>query len=136
MIKTLSHVAQFLSIVGYQTVGSLPASGSIPSQPKACATNCGKGAKLTKKQWITASLLSPSFKISLRVLNTYVLRYSCLMLSSATVKMLLSRMDSDFENVIRDAVTYTEHAGRKTVIAMDGVYALKRQGRTLYGFGG
>ena len=41
-----------------------------------------------------------------------------------------------FENVIRDAVTYTEHAKRKTVTAMDVVYALKRQGRTLYGFGG
>ncbi|XP_044938237.1 uncharacterized protein LOC101679570 [Mustela putorius furo] len=40
------------------------------------------------------------------------------------------------ENVIRDAVTYTEHAKRKTVTAMDVVYALKRQGRTLYGFGG
>ena len=40
------------------------------------------------------------------------------------------------ENVIRDAVTYTEHAKRKTVTAMDIVYALKRQGRTLYGFGG
>ncbi|XP_070377560.1 histone H4-like [Dermacentor albipictus] len=48
------------------------------------------------------------------------------------------------ENVIRDAVTYTEHAKRKTVtamdvvppFAMDVVYALKRQGRTLYGFGG
>ncbi|XP_027055900.1 histone H2B-like [Pocillopora damicornis] len=38
------------------------------------------------------------------------------------------------ENVIRDAVTYTEHAKRKTVTAMDVVYALKRQGRTLYGF--
>ncbi|TXG60981.1 hypothetical protein EZV62_012344 [Acer yangbiense] len=38
------------------------------------------------------------------------------------------------ENVIRDAVTYTEHARRKTVTAMDVVYALKRQGRTLYGF--
>ena len=37
------------------------------------------------------------------------------------------------ENVIRDAVTY---ARRKTVPAMDVVYALKRQGRTLYGFGG
>ena len=36
------------------------------------------------------------------------------------------------ENVIRDAVTYTEHAKRKTVTAMDVVYALKRQGRTLY----
>ena len=35
------------------------------------------------------------------------------------------------EYVIRDAVTYTEHAKRKTVIAMDIVYALKRQGRTL-----
>jgi histone H3/H4 len=40
------------------------------------------------------------------------------------------------ENVIRDAVTYTEHGKRKTVTALDVVYALKRQGRTLYGFGG
>ena len=40
------------------------------------------------------------------------------------------------ENVIRDSVTYTEHARRKTVTTMDVVYALKRQGRTLYGFGG
>merc|ERR1712031_73238 len=40
------------------------------------------------------------------------------------------------ENVIRDAVTYTEHARRKTVTAMDVVYAPKRQGKTLYGFGG
>ncbi len=40
------------------------------------------------------------------------------------------------DNVIRDAVTYTEHARRKTVTAMDVVYALKRQGRTIYGFGG
>lgn len=39
------------------------------------------------------------------------------------------------ENVLHDAVTYTEHAKRKTVTAMDVVYALKRQGRTLYGFG-
>ena len=36
------------------------------------------------------------------------------------------------ENVIRDAVTYINHAKRKT--AMDVVYALKRKGRTLYGF--
>ncbi|XP_067882497.1 histone H4-like, partial [Heterodontus francisci] len=38
------------------------------------------------------------------------------------------------ENVIRDAVTYTEHAKRKSVTAMDVVYALKRQGRTIYEF--
>ncbi|XP_063220544.1 histone H4 [Bacillus rossius redtenbacheri] len=40
------------------------------------------------------------------------------------------------ENTIRDAVTYTDHAKRKTVTAMDVVYALKRQGRMIYGFGG
>uniref|UniRef100_UPI00358E3FDB histone H4-like n=1 Tax=Myxine glutinosa TaxID=7769 RepID=UPI00358E3FDB len=40
------------------------------------------------------------------------------------------------ENGTRDAVTYTEHAKRKTVAAMDVVFALKRQGRTLCGFGG
>lgn len=45
-------------------------------------------------------------------------------------------LKSFLENVIRDAVTYTEHAKRKTVTSLDVVYALKRQGRTLYGFGG
>ncbi len=39
------------------------------------------------------------------------------------------------QGIIRDAVTYTEHARRKTVSAMDVVYALKRNGRSLYGFG-
>lgn len=44
-------------------------------------------------------------------------------------------LKSFLEHVVRDAVTYTEHARRKTVTAIDVVYALKRQGRTLYGFG-
>ncbi|KAF9923216.1 hypothetical protein FBU30_006734 [Linnemannia zychae] len=39
-------------------------------------------------------------------------------------------------NVIRDAVTYTEHAKRNTVTSFDVVYALKHQGHTLYGFDG
>ena len=40
------------------------------------------------------------------------------------------------ESVIKDSVTYCEHAKRKTVTALDVIYALKRQGKTLYGFGG
>lgn len=40
------------------------------------------------------------------------------------------------DSVIRDAVAYTEHARRKTVTALDVVYALKRRGHTIYGFGG
>merc|ERR1719263_789632 len=39
-------------------------------------------------------------------------------------------------NVLRDSITYTEHSKRKTVTALDVVHALKRQGRTIYGFGG
>lgn len=38
-------------------------------------------------------------------------------------------------NVMRDAIRYTEHARRVTITALDVVYALKRQGKTLYGFG-
>jgi len=44
-------------------------------------------------------------------------------------------LKSFLENVVKDSVTYTEHARRKTVTALDVVYALKRQGKTLYGFG-
>jgi histone H4 len=40
------------------------------------------------------------------------------------------------EHVIRDTLTYTEFARRKTITSNDVIYALKRQGRTLYGFGG
>lgn len=40
------------------------------------------------------------------------------------------------QSVLQDALMFTEHARRKTVSALDVVYALKRQGRTLYGFGG
>jgi histone H3/H4 len=39
------------------------------------------------------------------------------------------------ENVIRDSVTYTEHARRKTVTAMDVVYAVRRRGSTREPFG-
>ena len=40
------------------------------------------------------------------------------------------------EKVIREAVIYTGYARRKTVTSMDIILALKRQGKTLYGFGG
>lgn len=37
--------------------------------------------------------------------------------------------------ILRDAVAYMDHARRKTVSAMDVVYALKRNGYALYGYG-
>jgi len=38
-------------------------------------------------------------------------------------------------NIIKDATSYAECARRKTVTALDVVYALRRAGHTLYGFG-
>ena len=43
---------------------------------------------------------------------------------------------SFLKNLIHDTVMYTECANRRTVTAMDVVHALKRQGKTIYGFGG
>ena len=40
------------------------------------------------------------------------------------------------DGVVRDAVVFSEYAHRKTVTTMDVLHALKRNGRTLYGFGG
>lgn len=40
------------------------------------------------------------------------------------------------DKALRDAVTYTEHAGRRTVTALDVVLGLKGQNTNLYGFGG
>ena len=37
--------------------------------------------------------------------------------------------------IIKDVGVYTEHAKRKTVTPMDVIYALKRQGRSIYGYG-
>jgi histone H4 len=37
------------------------------------------------------------------------------------------------ENIVHDSIAYTEHARRKTVSGIDVVYALKRQGKSLYG---
>ena len=39
-------------------------------------------------------------------------------------------LEMSLEGVVRDALAYTEHARRKTVTALDVVYALKRQGKT------
>ena len=56
-------------------------------------------------------------------------------ISSLTYDEAKASLKHFLETVIRDSVTYTEHAKRKTVSALDVVYALKRNGRTLYGYG-
>lgn len=47
---------------------------------------------------------------------------------------MLSVLEWFLRTLIRRSITYTEHARRKTVAAMDVVYALKSGGKTMYGF--
>lgn len=37
--------------------------------------------------------------------------------------------------IVKDIGVYTEHSKRKTVTPMDVIYALKRHGRSVYGYG-
>ena len=68
--------------------------------------------------------------------HTVLIKSSILTISPVIYEETRGVLKTFLEGVIRDAVTYTEHAKRKTVTSLDVVYALKRQGRTLYGFGG
>ena len=56
-------------------------------------------------------------------------------MSSAIYDEIRDCLKEYMYKIIQDAVVYTEHAKRKTVTSLDIVYALKRNGRSLYGFG-
>ncbi|KAJ6516954.1 histone H4 [Mycena vitilis] len=57
-------------------------------------------------------------------------------LSHTTYDDMRGALKIFLQGIIRDAVLYTEHGYRNTVTPLDVMYALKRSGRTLYGFGG
>ncbi|KAF6175142.1 hypothetical protein GIB67_022823 [Kingdonia uniflora] len=106
-----------------------------------------------QNEWNIEALPTSRYRAEARSLNNEVLRDNIQGITKPAIRRLARRggvkrisgliyeetrgvLKIFLENMIRDAVTYTEHARRKTVTAMDVVYALKLQGRTLYGFGG
>ena len=44
-------------------------------------------------------------------------------------------LDAFLERVLGDSLTYCGHARRKTITIQDVIFSLKRQGRTIYGYG-
>lgn len=56
-------------------------------------------------------------------------------ISLATHQGVREYIDDFLERVVRDSLTYAEHARRVTISAMDVVYALKKNGRVIYGYG-
>jgi histone H4 len=56
-------------------------------------------------------------------------------LSGMVYEETRSVLKTFLERIIREAEIYTTHARRKTMTSNDVVYALKREGITMYGFG-
>lgn len=56
-------------------------------------------------------------------------------ISSTSYESTRDFCDKMVLKITKDAIHYAEAAKRKTVTAMDVVYALKRNGKNLYGYG-
>jgi histone H4 len=44
-------------------------------------------------------------------------------------------VDDFLNKIVRDSLSYAEHRKARTISALDVVYALKRNGRVIYGYG-
>lgn len=105
----------------------------MPGKGKGGKGGFGKeGAKRVNRRMIKENILG----ITKPAIRRLARRGGVKRISSLVYDETRNVLKGFLENVVRDAVTYTEHAKRKTVTALDVVYALKRQGKTLYGFGG
>ncbi|KAJ7134008.1 histone H4 [Mycena crocata] len=91
-------------------------------------SNCGRLRMQIRRRYNIMGIAEPAFRRLAR--RGGVKRSSRLMYDDmrGALKIYL-------EGLIRDAVLYTEHGYRSTVTTLDVLYALKRRGTVLYGFG-
>ena len=105
------------SRMGYWAAGHFAKGGKVPrtstKAPRAVAKNIGCFSKSAHR------------RLAMRA-GCRRLAASCHDESQLIVKTFLT-------NLLRDALKYTEHGRRKTVVAADIVHALSRQGIRLYG---
>ena len=95
--------------------------------------NRGKGGKLGKvsgkagaKRLTTKSLKATIMGVTKPAIRRLARRGGVKRISTFIYDDTRAVLKSFLESVVKDSVTYTEHARRKTVTALDVVYALKR----------
>jgi histone H4 len=88
------------------------------------------GAKRSTKKILKEVILG----ISKPVIRKLARRGGVIRISSLIYEEIINVLRSFLEVVIKDSDTYAEHAKRIIVTPLDVVYALRRQGRSLYGF--
>lgn len=96
----------------------------------------GKQASKGKaKRTIKKSPAGFDFQITKGALRRLAKRGGVVRISDNSYNAVREFADSMLVRVTRDSIIYAEAAKRKTVTAMDVVYALKKNGKTLYGYG-
>jgi histone H4 len=125
----LDYIKVSFGIIQHINIVIMPVTG----RGKGGKGSYGKGGA---KRHLKKSMKETILGITKPAIRRLARRGGVKRISSLVYEESRNVLRSFLESVVRDSVTYTEHAKRKTVTALDVVYALKRQGRTLYGFGG
>ena len=108
---------------------------SIPSGKSAFRGKGGKGGKFAgKAKRFGKDKVDPIKGITKPAIRRLCRRGGIKRIGGLMYEESRAILKAWLENVVRDSLTYAEHARRKTMTAADIVYALKRQGQTLYGF--
>lgn len=100
----------------------------------------GKAGKLASKgkaKRNTAKSGSKAhFKLSANAIRRLARKGGVKRISSNSYGGVREFVDEFLHRVVSDSTVYAEAAKRVTVTAMDVVYALKKSGRAIYGYGG
>ena len=99
---------------------------------KKAKTTYARNYKSKKKRKNKTNL---KIGISNRAIRRLARRGGVKRISELIYEETKSILKSYLEKVLKDAIIYTEHAKRKTVTSLDVIYALKKQGKSLYGYG-
>jgi histone H4 len=90
----------------------------------------GKAKRLTKKPVSTAH-----YQVTKGALRRLARRGGVKRISDNSYNAVREFADAMLVRVTRDSIVYAEAGKRKTITAMDVVYALKKSGKVLYGYG-
>jgi histone H4 len=91
----------------------------------------GKAKRLQPKKNVSAEVI----QITKGALRRLARRGGVKRISDNSYTAMRDFADSMLTKITRDSIVYAESAKRRTITAMDVVYALKKNGKTLYGYG-
>lgn len=96
----------------------------------------GKQASKGKaKRMIKKGPSEGKFQVTKGALRRLAKRGGVARISDNSYNAVRQFADMMLVRVTRDSIVYAEAGKRKTITAMDVVYALKKNGKTLYGYG-